>query len=49
MIIISVGIATQGYISHDNWVVSYRLGLSDDTNALEWYREDDDERVSLLV
>lgn len=40
------GIATQGYVSHDNWVVSYRLGLSDDTDALEWYREDDDEKVT---
>lgn len=39
------GIATQGYVSHDNWVVSYRLGYSDDANALEWYRENDDERV----
>lgn len=41
------GIATQGYVSHDNWVVSYRLGYSDDSNALEWYRENDDERVKL--
>ena len=40
------GIATQGYVAHDNWVVSYRLGYSDDLNALEWYRESDDERVS---
>ena len=39
------GVATQGYVSHDNWVASYRLGYSDDSGPLEWYRENDDERV----
>lgn len=42
------GVATQGYVSHDNWVSTYRLGYSDTTNALEWYRENDDERVRLF-
>ena len=43
------GIATQGYIAHDNWVASYRLGYSENENALEWYRESDDERVSFFL
>ena len=42
------GVATQGYVAHDNWVASYRLGYSDESNALEWYRENDDERVRLI-
>ena len=39
------GIATQGYVSHDNWVASFRFGFSDDSSPLDWYRENDDEKV----
>ena len=42
-----VGIATQGYVSHDNWVASYRLGYKDENGPQRWYQEDHDEKVSL--
>ena len=40
-----VGVATQGYVSHDNWVASYRLGYRDENGPQRWYQEDHDEKV----
>ena len=44
-----VGVATQGYVSHDNWVASYRLGYRDENGPQRWYQEDHDEKVLYLV
>lgn len=43
-----VGVATQGYVSHDNWVASYRLGYRDEGGPQRWYQEDHDEKVRIL-
>ena len=40
-----VGVATQGYVSHDNWVASYRLGYRDEAGSQRWYQESHDEKV----